>query len=130
MNLALWVAALVAAGQLGASVPVPARVARLAAAGGIGTAATGGGGKAEARAPAAEPDPCAPDAGQPGRIAINTATIEELQKLPGIGPKKAAAIAQERARRPFRKAGDLRRIKGFGEKTVRRLAPLLSFEGP
>ena len=64
------------------------------------------------------------------RIQVNTATPEELERLPGIGPKKAARMVEARSKRPFRSGADLRRVKGFGPKTVSRLAPLLDFGLP
>jgi competence ComEA-like helix-hairpin-helix protein len=50
------------------------------------------------------------------RVNLNTAEIEELRNLPGIGPRLAAAIV---AARPFAAIGDLARIPGIG---VKRLA--------
>src|SRR5579884_2431450 len=44
------------------------------------------------RGRAAEPSP---------RININTASAQELTRLPGIGPAKAEAILQHRAQHPF-----------------------------
>lgn len=61
-------------------------------------------------------------------VAVNRATFEELQSLPGIGPRKAQALLDARARRPFKRPSDLRRVKGFGAKTVQRLAPSLVFD--
>jgi len=69
----------------------------------------------------------APEDGS-GRIAVNRADAEMLMRLPGIGPKKARALIEARERRPFRRPSDLRRVKGFGPKTILRLAPRLSFE--
>lgn len=66
----------------------------------------------------------------PGVVNVNTATLEELTRLPGVGPAKAQAILEARARRPFRRLGDLRRVSGFGRKTIERLAPMIAFEGP
>jgi len=63
----------------------------------------------------------------PVRVAINTATPDELQTLPGVGPRKAERILAARSTRPFRRPSDLRRVPGFGPKTIVRLAPLLSF---
>ncbi|MBP7127068.1 helix-hairpin-helix domain-containing protein [Myxococcota bacterium] len=62
------------------------------------------------------------------RVAVNRADADQLMRLPGIGPKKARALIEARDRRPFRRPSDLRRVKGFGPKTILRLAPLLSFE--
>ncbi len=50
------------------------------------------------------------------RVNINTASATELEKLPGIGPSKAQAIVAFRAKEPFTKADDLRKVKGIGDK--------------
>ena len=59
-----------------------------------------------------------PDAGPSlsGVININTATAEELDSLPGIGPSTAAAIVEDRERNgPFASPEDLMRVSGIGE---------------
>ena len=59
-----------------------------------------------------------PDAGasSSGVININTATAEELDSLPGIGPSTAAAIVEDRERNgPFSSPEDLVRVSGIGE---------------
>lgn len=61
---------------------------------------------------------------------INTATLEQLDSLPGIGPSKAAAILEARERRPFRRLQDLLRVPGIGRSTLARLAPYLRFDPP
>ncbi len=61
-----------------------------------------------------------------GRIDLNTASQAELETLPGVGPARAQAIIAEREARPFRVAGDLRRVPGIGEATFQRLAPLVA----
>ena len=63
-------------------------------------------------------------------IHINTATLAELDSLPGIGPSKAAAIIAARERRPFRRLQDLLRVPGIGRATLERLAPFLAFDVP
>ena len=49
-----------------------------------------------------------------GRVNINTATREELEALPEIGPVKAQAIIEAR---PFRSTEDIMRVKGIKEGT-------------
>lgn len=59
-----------------------------------------------------------PDTGQSssGVININTATAEELDSLPGVGPSTAAAIVEDRERNgPFASPEDLMRVSGIGE---------------
>ena len=53
-------------------------------------------------------------------INVNTATAEQLEALPGIGPTLAAAIVQERERNgPFRSVDDLTRVPGIGDGPAR-----------
>ncbi len=64
-----------------------------------------------------------------GKLNINTATRAELLLLPGIGPSKAERILSYRARRPFHRIKDLRRVKGFGRKSVLGLKRYLIITG-
>jgi competence ComEA-like helix-hairpin-helix protein len=51
-----------------------------------------------------------------GVVNINTASVEELQLLPGIGRQRAAAIlAARKARGGFKKAEELVEVKGIGK---------------
>jgi comEA protein len=55
-------------------------------------------------------------------VNLNTATLSELDRLPGIGPARAAAILQEReARGPFASVEELSRVPGLGPAAIARL---------
>lgn len=59
-------------------------------------------------------------------IDPNTASAEELDRLPGIGPALADRIVAERERGgPFTSVADLERVRGIGAATRRRLEPYL-----
>ena len=62
-------------------------------------------------------------------INPNTASRDELMRLPGIGEVMAARIMEAREAGAFRTAADLGRVAGIGEKTVARIALYLSFRG-
>jgi hypothetical protein len=62
-------------------------------------------------------------------LSLARASAEELESLPGIGPRRARAIVEERARRPFASVAELRRVRGIGPATVRSLDGML-FVGP
>ena len=53
------------------------------------------------------------------------ATADELQKLPGVGPKMAQRIIDERSKAPFKTIEELRRVSGIGPKTLERLRPFV-----
>jgi competence protein ComEA len=59
-------------------------------------------------------------------IDVNQATLAELQKLPGIGPKMSQRIVDEREKRPFVSVTDLRRVSGIGPKTLEKLKPYVT----
>lgn len=67
------------------------------------------------------------DEPRPEAININTATAEELQRLPHIGAKKAAAIIEYRERRGgFRRPEELMLVDGISDKRFRTLRPLIA----
>ncbi len=61
-------------------------------------------------------DPPAAVQAAEGAVDINTAGLEELMALPGIGETRAQAILDDReANGPFRYPEELVRVKGIGE---------------
>jgi competence protein ComEA len=65
-----------------------------------------------------------------GPVDVNRATADDLQKLPGIGPKMAQRILDERGRGRFKSVDDLRRVGGIGAKTLERLRPYVTVDDP
>jgi competence protein ComEA len=65
-----------------------------------------------------------------GVVNVNTATAEELVRLPGIGDAKARAILDYRKEKgAFKSVEQLREVKGIGDAALERLRPHLSIEG-
>jgi competence protein ComEA len=57
-----------------------------------------------------------------GKVNINTASVEDLQQLHGIGPAKAEAIIAYREEHgPFQKIEDLLNVTGIGEKSLEKI---------
>ncbi|HYU15580.1 MAG TPA: helix-hairpin-helix domain-containing protein [Candidatus Acidoferrum sp.] len=74
---------------------------------------------------------CGAAPGFTGKVNLNQAGERELDLLPGIGPTKAKRIVAWRTQHgPFERLRDLRRVKGFGRKTVLKLTPYLTLDGP
>lgn len=67
---------------------------------------------------------------QPGDppINVNTASADDLMRLPGVGPITAQAIVTARAASPFRTVEDLDRVRGIGPKTLDKLRPFVTVE--
>ena len=64
-----------------------------------------------------------------GTININTATLEELQTIKGIGKKKAEAILQYRKEHgPFRTKEELLQVKGIGKKALEAIESQVTFQ--
>lgn len=87
----------------------------------------------EAQAPppvtggAATPSPGGKTPG--GTININTATVEELDKLPGIGPVLAQGIIDYReANGPFKSTEEITLVSGIGDATYAKIKELISVE--
>ncbi|MCX5768917.1 MAG: ComEA family DNA-binding protein [Candidatus Hydrogenedentes bacterium] len=60
--------------------------------------------------------PLAPE--KTGLIDLNSASQDELESLPGIGPKLAAEIIAYRSRTPFASVDDLTNVSGIGPKKL------------
>jgi competence protein ComEA len=73
-----------------------------------------GGGRGSTASPAAAPAP----------VDVNRAGVDDLQRLPGIGPALAERIVEERRTRPFSSVDDLERVRGIGPAMVSRLRPV------
>lgn len=58
-----------------------------------------------------------------GPLDLNTATAEDLETLPGVGPKLAAAIIEYRTRQPFQSVDELSNVSGIGDKKLEDIRP-------
>jgi competence protein ComEA len=69
-------------------------------------------------------------AGKPlptGKVNLNTASVEQLEALPGVGPKLAERIVEHRQKSgPFKTAEELIDVRGIGEKSFAKLQPYVS----
>jgi competence protein ComEA len=73
---------------------------------------------------AAKPAPTA-------KVNLNTASVEQLSTLPGVGPKLAARIVEYRQKSgSFRSTQDLMNVKGIGEKNFAKIESWLSVGEP
>ena len=69
--------------------------------------------------------PTAPATGE--RVNINTAGVDELVTLPGIGKAYAERIVEYRQKNgPFKKVEDIINVRGIGEKTFERIKDRLT----
>ena len=59
-------------------------------------------------------------------VNINTATIEQLETLPNIGPARARLIVEHR---PYSSVDDLKRIKSIPGNVIEDLRPLVLVNG-
>ena len=63
------------------------------------------------------------------KIDVATAPVEELRRLPGVGPGLASRIVREREARPFAVVADLDRVAGIGPATMARLTEYVRVSG-
>jgi len=65
-----------------------------------------------------------------GRIDLNSATLDQIDSLPGIGATKATAILKVREELGgFKSVNDLDQVPGIGAKTIDRLRPFIEIPG-
>ena len=62
-------------------------------------------------------------------VNINTASLEELMSLPGIGNAKGQAIITYRQAHPFKSVSELTEVKGIGPKLLEKLQPSVTIDG-
>jgi len=63
------------------------------------------------------------------KIDINQATVEDLEKLPGIGPKIAKNIIEYREKNgPFKSIEELLKVKGIGPKKLEQIKKYLKIK--
>jgi competence protein ComEA len=69
-------------------------------------------------------------AGKPAptaKVNLNTASVEQLTTLPGVGPKLAARIVEYRQKAgTFRSTQELMNVQGIGEKNFAKIEAWLS----
>ncbi len=64
-------------------------------------------------------------------LDLNTATLEELQQLPPVGPVAAKAIIRFREKSgPFRKVEDLLAVRGFTKQRLAKIRPYITVTPP
>lgn len=74
--------------------------------------------------------PAAAQTSREGLVDVNTAGLDELMALPGIGQTRAQAILADReANGPYRYPEDLIRVKGIGEGILSRILDQITAGG-
>jgi competence protein ComEA len=128
---AMGSAPVAAVGSATAGIPAPT----LASAPGVAQppASTPAPSPAPTAAPAAEGQPASHSRATPDDpVILNTATVDDFRRLPGVGEKRATAAIAVRTRLGgrFHAIEDLLKVKGIGRTTLRRLRPLVRLDPP
>lgn len=64
--------------------------------------------------------------GQPAPVSLTTATVEQLETLPGVGPVLAQHIVDYRTEHGgYRSVDELREVNGIGDRRFADLRPLV-----
>jgi competence ComEA-like helix-hairpin-helix protein len=109
---------------VGPSAPSASRPPRLATAGVTPFSEPGDAGASSAPSDGGAAD-AAPSQGltADGKVVLNRASVEELRRIPGVGPKRAQAIVDLRTKLGgrFKRLTDLLRVKGIGPKSLKKM---------
>ena len=82
----------------------------------------------DAKSPAAK---AATTASSSAPINLNTATVAQLETLPGIGKSTAERILEYRQKNGgFKKVEDLMNVRGIGEKSFLKMKALITVTAP
>jgi len=65
-----------------------------------------------------------------GVVNLNTATLDQIDALPGISAKVASAVVAERTVHPFGRPEDVMRVQGVSRRRFERLRDHLTVTGP
>lgn len=65
-----------------------------------------------------------------GKVNINTASVQQLTALPGVGEKLAARIVEYRQKQgAFKNVAELMNVQGLGEKNLAKIQAYLTTSG-
>ena len=64
-------------------------------------------------------------------VDLNSASVEQLQQVPGIGPATAKSIVNFREKSgPFQRVEDLLAIRGISKQALERMRPYVTVSAP
>ena len=67
-----------------------------------------------------------------GKVILNRAGVDDLRRIPGVGPKRAQAILDLRAKLGgrFKRLGELLRVKGIGTRSLKKMEAYVVLDAP